>query len=266
LDVTTQADEGVSGPRAETSVGPVESGDDRPLARGRPQLLESPRDHAGRLVLREVRGGAPSARMSVRRGRRLKPRRSPHCRIAPLQNRSTPGVNRRSPCAALKSAKLARMHWDDLRVFLALAQAGSLRRAARALQLGQPTVVRRLRQLEEALGARLFERHPDGHRLTTAGRELIPMAQSMAETATAIARRRAALGDEAGGTVRVAAGEWAAHFLASRLARLPATRPELVIELIEVHVDPDLDRHEADLVLSHGLNAPGHLVRIGLRS
>lgn len=175
-------------------------------------------------------------------------------------------MNRRSPCAALKSAKLARMHWDDLRVFLALAQAGSLRRAARALQLGQPTVVRRLRQLEEALGARLFERHPDGHRLTTAGRELVPMAQSMAESATAIARRRAALGDEAGGAVRVAAGEWAAHFLASRLARLPATRPELVIELIEVHVDPDLDRHEADLVLSHGLNAPGHLVRIGLGS
>jgi len=158
------------------------------------------------------------------------------------------------------------VHWDDLRVFLALAQAGSLRRAARALRLGQPTVVRHLRQLERALGARLFERRPDGHRLTSAGQDLVPLAQRMAETATAIDRRRAALSHDAGGAVRVAAGEWAAHFLAPRLVRLASTHPELTVELAEVHVEPDLDRHEADLLLSHGLNARGHLVRIGLGS
>ena len=158
------------------------------------------------------------------------------------------------------------MQWDDLRVFLALAQAGSLRRAARALRLGQPTVVRHLQQLERALGARLFERRPDGHRLTSAGQDLVPLAQSMAEAATAIDRRRAALSDDAGGAVRVAAGEWAARFLASRLVRLAATHPELTIELAEVHAEPDLDRHEADLLLSHGLNTRGHLIRIGLGS
>ena len=156
------------------------------------------------------------------------------------------------------------MHWDDLRVFLALAHAGSLRRAARALRIGQPTVVRHLRQLEQAMGARLFERRPDGHRLSKAGEELVPLAQSMAETATAIERRRAALSDGAGGIVRIAAGEWAAHFLASRLGRLAAIHPELTVELVEAHVDPDLDRHEADLLVSHGLRARGHLVRIGL--
>ena len=61
------------------------------------------------------------------------------------------------------------MQWDDLRVFLAVAQAGSLRRASRALGVGQPTVIRHVRQLEQSLGARLFERTPDGHRLTDAG-------------------------------------------------------------------------------------------------
>ena len=40
-------------------------------------------------------------------------------------------------------AKLAGVQWDDLRVFLAVAQPGSLRRAARALGFGQPTVIRR---------------------------------------------------------------------------------------------------------------------------
>jgi DNA-binding transcriptional LysR family regulator len=37
---------------------------------------------------------------------------------------------------------------DDLRVFLAVAQGGSLRKAARALRLGQPTIGRHLHQLE----------------------------------------------------------------------------------------------------------------------
>ncbi|PYN15170.1 MAG: LysR family transcriptional regulator, partial [Candidatus Rokuibacteriota bacterium] len=76
------------------------------------------------------------------------------------------------------------MQWDDLRVFLAVAQAGSLRRAARALGFGQPTVIRRLRQLEESLGTRLFERTPDGHRLTKGGQHLLPMAQGVADAAT----------------------------------------------------------------------------------
>jgi DNA-binding transcriptional LysR family regulator len=156
------------------------------------------------------------------------------------------------------------VQWDDLRVFLAVAQAGSLRRAARALGLGQPTLVRRVRQLEQALGARLFERRPDGHRLTPAGQHLLPLAQSMAEAATAIDRRRAAFGDDAGGVVRIAAGEWAAHFLAPRLAHLAAAHRDLAVELAETHDEPDLGRREADLFVRHGLPARGHLVRIGL--
>jgi hypothetical protein len=54
----------------------------------------------------------------------------------------------------------AGVQWDDLRVFLAVAQTGSLRRAARALHLGQPTVVRHLRQLEQALKAACSSARP----------------------------------------------------------------------------------------------------------
>jgi DNA-binding transcriptional LysR family regulator len=156
------------------------------------------------------------------------------------------------------------VQWDDLRVFLAVAQAGSLRRAARALGLGQPTVIRHVRQLEQNLGARLFERTPDGHRLTKWGQDLLPMAQSMAEAATTIDRRRMAFGDDAGGVVRLAAGEWVARFLAPRLATLRGTQRDLTVELVEGHADPDLDRREADLLVRHGLPARGHLVRIAL--
>lgn len=183
---------------------------------------------------------------------------------AEATTRGAPRSGCGAPAGGARAAKLGAMHWDDLRVFLAVAQAGSLRRAGRALRLGQPTVVRHLRQLEHALGARLFERRPDGHRLTRAGEDLLPMAQSMAEAATTIDRRRATFSEDAAGLVRVAAGEWSARFLASRLAGLAAGHPELTVELVETHADPDLDRREADLLVSHGVRARGHLVRVGL--
>lgn len=156
------------------------------------------------------------------------------------------------------------MQWDDLRVFLAVAQTGSLRRAARVLSLGQPTIVRHLRRLEQVLDARLFERTPDGHRLTRGGQDLLPLAQGMADAATAIDRRGATFGDDAGGLVRVAAHEWAARFLAPRLAGFAHAHRDLTIELVETHLEPDLDRREAELFVRHGLPSRGHLVRVSL--
>lgn len=155
------------------------------------------------------------------------------------------------------------MDWDDVRVFLAIAQAGSLRRAARALRIGQPTVARHVRQLERSIGARLFERTPDGHRLTPNGQSLLPLAQGMAEAATAIDRRRASFADD-GGAVRVVANEWVARFLAPRLASLADEHPDLAVALAESHLEPDLDRREADLFVRHGLPARGRPIRLSL--
>ena len=62
------------------------------------------------------------------------------------------------------------MNWDDLRPFLALARHGSIWAAGAALGLSHTTVSRRVEELEEQLGARLFDRHRDGYRLTEAGK------------------------------------------------------------------------------------------------
>jgi DNA-binding transcriptional LysR family regulator len=158
------------------------------------------------------------------------------------------------------------VQWDDLRVFLAVAESGSLRRAAHALRLGQPTVGRHLRQLERSMGAKLFERSPDGHRLTREGQDLLPMAQTMADTATAIDRRRAAFGPDAGGAVRIMAGEWVARFLAPRLANLAEAHDDLTLEIAETHQDPDLERRAADIYIKHGLPSRGRLIRTSLGS
>ncbi|SFR54122.1 transcriptional regulator, LysR family [Marinobacter daqiaonensis] len=64
------------------------------------------------------------------------------------------------------------MHWDDLRVFLAVAREGSITGGARRLNVQHSTVSRRLMMLEKSLGTRLLERKSSGYELTDAGAEL----------------------------------------------------------------------------------------------
>jgi molybdate transport repressor ModE-like protein len=64
------------------------------------------------------------------------------------------------------------LHWDDLRIFLAVARAGSISGAAQRLGIQHSTVSRRLRTLEERLGTSLIERRGSGYELTEAGEEL----------------------------------------------------------------------------------------------
>ncbi|WNZ59033.1 LysR family transcriptional regulator [Myxococcus sp. MxC21-1] len=58
------------------------------------------------------------------------------------------------------------LDWEDLRVFVALARAGSLSAAARMLKVSHATVGRRMAALEETLGRSLFDRRADGYVLT----------------------------------------------------------------------------------------------------
>ena len=61
------------------------------------------------------------------------------------------------------------MNWDDLRLFLEVARTGSISGAAKQLDVQHSTVSRRLRKLEQQLGARLLERKNSGYELTAAG-------------------------------------------------------------------------------------------------
>jgi DNA-binding transcriptional LysR family regulator len=81
----------------------------------------------------------------------------------------------------------------DLRIFEAVARLGGMGRAAEALHTVQSNVTARIRLLEEALGTKLFRRHPRGVELTAAGRRLLPYAQRVARLLEDA--RRAALDD-----------------------------------------------------------------------
>src|SRR6266511_3874724 len=76
-------------------------------------------------------------------------------------------------------------NWDDVRIFLAIHHAGSLSAAASPLEMTQPTCGRRLAAFETAVGARLFDRTPEGLRLTAEGAALVEAAEAMEEGARA---------------------------------------------------------------------------------
>src|ERR1700691_5132930 len=86
---------------------------------------------------------------------------------------------------------LLRMEWSDLRVFLAVAREGTLGAAARRLGQSQPTMGRRLRALEQAVGYTLFQRTGDGFILTDEGSAVLSHAERMEEDALALQRQLA---------------------------------------------------------------------------
>ena len=80
--------------------------------------------------------------------------------------------------------------WDDVRYFLAVARGGSVRAAAERLGVNHSTVLRRIAQLEERLGAQMFEKLPSGYRLTTAGEEVRELEDLLPHSRQAVARRQ----------------------------------------------------------------------------
>ncbi len=144
--------------------------------------------------------------------------------------------------------------WDDLRLFLAVAETGSFSAAARSLKLGQPTISRRIAELEERSGETLFERHATGIRLSTAGIRLLPAAQRMAEwAAQATQSLRAAppaWRAPLTGSIRIAAPPGVAfELLVPLAARLRQQYPQLHTEILSGIELLNLARGEADLAL-----------------
>lgn len=76
-----------------------------------------------------------------------------------------------------RDAVLRYVGFNQLRSFHAVAQAGSITKAARILHVSQPTVTTQLRQLERAYGVELVHRSPRGVRLTDLGRELFTVSE-----------------------------------------------------------------------------------------
>jgi DNA-binding transcriptional LysR family regulator len=144
-----------------------------------------------------------------------------------------------------------RFDWDDLRYLLAMARAGSVSRAAKAMAVDHATVIRRLEGLERAFSAKLFQRNARGYSLTHTGERLLVYAQSIESEA---ARATIELGDgesQLSGTLRISALEGIGNFfLAQRLAAFGAAHRDLSIDFITLQQLMALSRREADIAIT----------------
>lgn len=124
------------------------------------------------------------------------------------------------------------LEWDDLRIFLAVAGAGSLGAAARSLAVHRSTVLRRIEKLETCLSVRLFDRSSEGVTLTARGGDLMRHAELMADETRHILRLADADHGRPAGNIRVAATfNLAFALLPPMLARFAQIYPEISVDV-----------------------------------
>jgi DNA-binding transcriptional LysR family regulator len=140
--------------------------------------------------------------------------------------------------------------WDDVRVFLALHRAGSLSAAAGPLEVSQPTCGRRLAALEASLGLRLFDRTPEGLRITAEGAALLDAAAMMEQSAHELALRATVKDRDLEGVVRIGTNDlFACSFLVGALPQVRAKYPGVRTELVVSSSEADLLRREVDIAI-----------------
>lgn len=159
------------------------------------------------------------------------------------------------------NAARGNLAWDELRTVLAIARSGSLSGAARALALEHSTVFRRLEQIEQRLGTRLFERSRSGYLANAHGETVAEAAARMEEAALAAERRVLGADARLSGTVRIATSEMLASYLLPRLLEdFFAAHPQIEVEVEVSNHMVDLSRSEADLALRATREPPQTLI------
>lgn len=154
------------------------------------------------------------------------------------------------------------MDWDKLRIFHAVADAGSLTHAGETLHLSQSAVSRQIRALEESLGVTLFHRHARGLILTEQGELLFDATSDMSKKLDNAEARIRDSEDEVYGELRVTTTVgFGTLWLAPRMGRLYERYPDLKIDLLLEERVLDLPMREADVAIRMKEPSQADLVR-----
>ena len=159
--------------------------------------------------------------------------------------------------------------WDDVRYFLAIARAGSVRAAAERLGVNHSTVLRRIAQLEKRLTSQMFEKLPTGYRLTSAGEEVLLLAEQMEAASNQLETRVLGRDQSLRGPLRVTlAPVLATHLLMPHFAEFARLHTEVELEVLSIDEPVNLTNREADVAIRvvydrktlplnlHGLKGP----------
>lgn len=158
-------------------------------------------------------------------------------------------------------SKQQHLDWDDFRLVKVIAEAGGLAGAAESLGVNHSTVFRRLGQMEESLGVKLFERHRTGYVLTPAGEEMAALAEQMDESVTSFTRKLAGQAVAPAGELRVTTNDTLlVHLLTQIFTRFIDSCPEMRLDVVLANQPLNLSKRDADVAIRATDNPPETLV------
>ena len=140
------------------------------------------------------------------------------------------------------------MDWDKLKIFHAVAEAGSFTSATVTLNLSQSAISRQIQSLEDDLKVKLFERHARGLTLTENGEYVYKTAH---EVISKLKEVETSLGDQkdkpSGKITITTVRSFGTHWLTPRIEEFMRLNPEVEIELIFEDKELDLSTRQADI-------------------
>ena len=142
------------------------------------------------------------------------------------------------------------VNWDDMRLFLAVARTGSISGAAKKLDVQHSTVSRRIRKLEEKLGARLIERKNSGYELTLAGESVKQSAHRMETEMLHVDGVVSGKDSDLIGSLKVTAiNNMASTVLMPMFADFCQAYPQVDLQILVSNIDSSLSQREADVAI-----------------
>ena len=142
------------------------------------------------------------------------------------------------------------LSWDDFRYVKAIADTRSLAGAATELSVNHSTVFRRLAQVEQQLGSRLFERSRSGYALTPCGEEMVRLAERMGEDIVAFERQVTGHDLRPSGELRVTTNDTVlVHLMTSVFAGFRKSYPEIALDVVVSNQALNLSKRDADVAV-----------------
>jgi DNA-binding transcriptional LysR family regulator len=152
-------------------------------------------------------------------------------------------------------------HWDDMRVFLAVAREESLSGAGRVLKIDPATVGRRIARLEQAMETPLFVKSPQGYALSAAGDRLLAHAEAAEQAMRAGTEALSGPSESLSGQIRIGAPDGCANYLLPQVcARIADANPDLDIQIVALPRVVNLSRREADMAITVSPPTAGQLL------
>ncbi len=140
--------------------------------------------------------------------------------------------------------------WDKLRVFHAVAEAGSFTHAGETLNLSQSAVSRQVSALEQSLGTPLFHRHARGLILTEQGETLFQTAHNVFAQLARVQSQLAENKERPQGALKISSTvAFGSVFLASRMKEFVNRYPEIEVSLVLADTELDLSMRQADVAI-----------------